>query len=254
MPFVDIDECSDGSDNCDQTCTNTDGSFTCSCGSGFTLDADGHSCTADPIGPLCGGLLTAASGSFQTPDWPTSYPFENFQCEWFIELPNSAATIEFTIDDSAFGIKGRPPCTTNHIEFFDGTGNSAPSLNKICGVLRFYDDNLPVVTTSSSLARVVFTGTDESRQASRVGVKVDYRTIQGRCMHSEHIHTPITIHSTLYFQFVHHLCYITADVDECLVNNGGCSQLCVDTADSFECACNAGFSLEADGTTCTGKY
>ena len=39
------DECDLDTDNCDQVCTNTDGSYTCSCNSGFTLDADGHSCT-----------------------------------------------------------------------------------------------------------------------------------------------------------------------------------------------------------------
>ena len=42
--FLDIDECSDGTDDCSQTCLNTDGSFTCECTSGYTLDDDGTSC------------------------------------------------------------------------------------------------------------------------------------------------------------------------------------------------------------------
>ncbi len=35
--FIDIDECSEGSDTCDRngTCTNTDGSFKCQCEIGF---------------------------------------------------------------------------------------------------------------------------------------------------------------------------------------------------------------------------
>ena len=41
---LDINECGDNTDNCTQVCTNTDGSFTCSCNSGYTLVADGHSC------------------------------------------------------------------------------------------------------------------------------------------------------------------------------------------------------------------
>ena len=171
----DINECTGGADNCAQRCTNTAGSYTCSCNSGFTLGADGRSCTADPVSPLCGGRLTTASGSFQTPGWPTSYPLDNFQCEWIITLPNTGATIEFTVDDSAYGINGRDPCSTDHIQFFDGTGGNAGSLLKLCGHRNFYD--FTSITTTSSQARVVFTGSSRARPASRVGVKVDYRTV-----------------------------------------------------------------------------
>ena len=41
---LDIDECADNTDGCDQTCTNTMGSFVCSCDSGFTLSSDGRTC------------------------------------------------------------------------------------------------------------------------------------------------------------------------------------------------------------------
>ena len=41
---IDVDECSEGSHNCDQFCNNTDGSFTCSCEPGFKLSTDHKSC------------------------------------------------------------------------------------------------------------------------------------------------------------------------------------------------------------------
>ena len=44
---LDIDECSDGTDDCTQTCTNTIGSFTCGCYSGYLLDTDGFSCNGE---------------------------------------------------------------------------------------------------------------------------------------------------------------------------------------------------------------
>ena len=44
-PTIDIDECSDGSDSCSQNCINTAGSYRCNCNSGYTLAADGSSCT-----------------------------------------------------------------------------------------------------------------------------------------------------------------------------------------------------------------
>ena len=40
----DIDECSDGTHNCSQTCTNTNGSFTCGCNNGYLLDVDEFTC------------------------------------------------------------------------------------------------------------------------------------------------------------------------------------------------------------------
>ena len=42
--FADVDECQADSGGCDQTCSNTDGSFECSCGTGYTLAADSLGC------------------------------------------------------------------------------------------------------------------------------------------------------------------------------------------------------------------
>ena len=43
----DNNECTDGTANCQQTCTNTLGSFQCNCTSGFTLDSDGRACNGE---------------------------------------------------------------------------------------------------------------------------------------------------------------------------------------------------------------
>ena len=85
----------------------------------------------DPATGICGGRLTSASGSFQSPGWPDRYPHKDFKCEWIIELSSSASRIAFTVDDSAFGINGRVPCTNDHIQFFDGTASNANSLLKL---------------------------------------------------------------------------------------------------------------------------
>ena len=42
------------------------------------------------------------------------------------------------------------------------------------------------------------------------------------------------------------------DVNECDVDNGGCSQICTNTNGSFTCECNNGYLLHSDGTNCTG--
>ena len=41
---VDVDECGDDTDGCSQTCTNTEGSFTCGCTDGYVLNVDGTTC------------------------------------------------------------------------------------------------------------------------------------------------------------------------------------------------------------------
>ena len=42
--YSDTDECSDGTHNCSQTCTNTNGSFTCGCNNGYLIDLDEATC------------------------------------------------------------------------------------------------------------------------------------------------------------------------------------------------------------------
>ena len=45
LSLLDFDECSSKLENCEQICTNTDGSFNCSCRSGF--NSNGHLCTRE---------------------------------------------------------------------------------------------------------------------------------------------------------------------------------------------------------------
>ena len=43
------------------------------------------------------------------------------------------------------------------------------------------------------------------------------------------------------------------DVDECMTNNGGCSDTCDNTDGSFVCSCDEGYMLAADNLDCEGK-
>ena len=42
--FPDIDECQHQSDECEQVCINTPGSYTCDCVHGYMLNSDGRRC------------------------------------------------------------------------------------------------------------------------------------------------------------------------------------------------------------------
>ena len=44
MLLTDIQECSDNNGNCTHNCTNTEGSYYCTCEDGYELENDGHTC------------------------------------------------------------------------------------------------------------------------------------------------------------------------------------------------------------------
>ncbi len=48
--------------------------------------------------------------------------------------------------------------------------------------------------------------------------------------------------------------FIFTDIDECLDNNGGCNEQCVNTDESYHCTCKTGYKLKDDKKTCVGKF
>ena len=42
------------------------------------------------------------------------------------------------------------------------------------------------------------------------------------------------------------------DTNECLLNNGGCSQLCVNSLGSYQCNCGNGYQLNNNQIDCDG--
>ena len=112
--FTDINECTSTSHGCGHQCMNVEGSYTCACRDGNALGSDNRTCSVS-----CGGRLTGTSGSFQTPDWPEHYPQLNFRCVWTIENLTAQQSARLEVDDSAYGINGRPPCSGDYIEFFN---------------------------------------------------------------------------------------------------------------------------------------
>ena len=50
------------------------------------------------------------------------------------------------------------------------------------------------------------------------------------------------------------LIVIPLDINECLVENAGCSHICLNTAGSFECECRRGYTLNVDTKSCDGEH
>ena len=47
--FPDINECASNNGNCSQICSNTVGSYMCSCMTGYVLDVDGTTCNGEML-------------------------------------------------------------------------------------------------------------------------------------------------------------------------------------------------------------
>lgn len=217
------------------------------------LKPDGRTCK-------CGGVFTEASGSFSTPFWPARYPNENFDCEWTVSLPNSDATIQFAIDDTAYGINGRSPCPTDFVQFFDGVSDNADSLYKLC---KFDRPSEPIVTSTSE-ARVVFKGSRTSnRPASRVGIMVHYTTVTPITASSQTTTTTATTNPPTTTATTTNPPATTATTNppttealrSCSVDNGGCDHVCSQRGTSgVSCSCRQGYRLHTDGQSCMGRF
>ena len=117
--------------------------------------------------PQCGGTLTAASGSFQSPNWPQTYPV-NIDCTWTIILPDSSKRIEINFR-TPFGIAGSLPTCKDKLHIYDE--NTGDQYGPYC---YFTVPNPPVM--SSNKARVEFNA-GPSHNPSRVGFRASYRSV-----------------------------------------------------------------------------
>ena len=182
---IDVNECAYDNGDCEHECINFGGSYTCKCNDGFFLQADGKSCdttpptplattqppTTTPPAPKCGGALTTDSGSFQTPNWPETYPTDT-ECEWFITLPDATKLVELSCKEEPYGIAGRhPDCTKDHLTIYDGHSEQSTSYGPYCGFTK--PDDLRM---SSNLVKVVFYA-GPSHSSSRKGIKCTFTLI-----------------------------------------------------------------------------
>ncbi|XP_049577209.1 dorsal-ventral patterning tolloid-like protein 1 isoform X2 [Syngnathus scovelli] len=123
--FSDKDECSKDNGGCQHECVNTVGSYVCQCRHGFVLHENKHDCKEAE----CEHKIHSASGSLSSPNWPDKYPSRK-ECTWDITAtPGHRVRITF----SEFEIEQHQECAYDHLEAFDGDGEAAAILGRLCG-------------------------------------------------------------------------------------------------------------------------
>uniref|UniRef100_A0AAQ4Q6C7 Metalloendopeptidase n=1 Tax=Gasterosteus aculeatus aculeatus TaxID=481459 RepID=A0AAQ4Q6C7_GASAC len=123
--FSDKDECSKDNGGCQHECINTVGSYVCQCRHGFVLHENKHDCKEAE----CEHKIHSPSGTLSSPNWPDKYPSRK-ECTWDITAtPGHRVKIAF----NEFEIEQHQECAYDHLEAFDGDGDTATILGRLCG-------------------------------------------------------------------------------------------------------------------------
>ncbi|XP_015766999.1 PREDICTED: fibrillin-2-like [Acropora digitifera] len=163
--------------------------------------------------PGCGQTFVGDAGVITSPNHPDNHPL-SLDCLYVIRVSNgSIVALAFSYFDLE-PAETHSGCVYDHIEVFDGSASTASSLGKFCG------NTKPALIRSTSNELLLKFHSDQS--IARPGFVASYTA-----------ESPVI-------------------ADACLVNNGGCSDICSRTDYGRICSCREGFSLDMDGATCRG--
>ena len=134
-------------------------------------------CTSTVVGLLhlvraqcssSGVILSASSGSFNSPNYPSNYP-NSRTCRWIIVV-QEGHRVQLTFQTFVLETCVIPSvCTCDHVEIRDGSDGSSPSFGRFCG------NNKPSPIHSSG--RSLWIEFDSDLTTNEKGFSATYTTI-----------------------------------------------------------------------------
>ena len=244
----DVNECDSNNGGCDQTCTNSDGSYSCSCASGYTLNADSHAC--DDINECltanggCETTCTNSGGSYMCScDSGYALNADGRACDDINECDTNNGGCDQTCTNSDGGYS----CSC-------GAGFTLNADSHTC-------DDIDECLTANGGCETTCTNTDGGYSCncgSGYALNADGHACDDinecatnnggcgqTCTNSDGGYG-CTCSAGYTLNVDNHAC---DDINECDTNNGGChpNASCVNTAGSHSCGCSAGYA--GDGVT-----
>ncbi|XP_049631133.1 CUB domain-containing protein 2 [Suncus etruscus] len=115
-------------------------------------------------GVKCGGVLSAPSGNFSSPNFPRLYPY-NTECSWLIVAAEGSSLL---LTFHAFDLEYHDSCGFDFLEIYNGaSGDKGNLLGRFCGQVR-----PPPFTSSWHIMSVVF---HSDKHVARPGFSAGYQ-------------------------------------------------------------------------------
>nr|AEP25603.1 bone morphogenic protein 1 [Holothuria glaberrima] len=180
--FADMDECESNNGGCQHVCTNTLGSYSCSCRNGFTLHENRHDCKESK----CQKEITAVTGEITSPNYPDNYP-KRKQCSWHI-IATAGHRVELQFNE--FDLEPHQECAYDYITIYDGEEEDEnTSMGSFCG------RNIPEDIVSNGNHMYIKFHSDAS--VSRPGFLAIHRTVCGGNLRATYARQSLYSHAQL---------------------------------------------------------